>query len=149
MPEELHRLVYCSRANLGGTPEQQRQDIAAILDAARRNNARFDITGALLFSRGFFAQTLEGPLPAIERIFERIQRDQRHRDVTILQIERSSRRVFGEWTMAFAGEPEGSHQFASMALDHAFTVQPGEAGREVLTMLQELVQTEEKWEAAA
>lgn len=148
MSETLYRLVYCSRSRLT-SEDGQREQISRILDAARANNARFGITGALLFSAGCFAQTLEGSLPAIERTFERIQRDERHTEVTILQVELSSRRVFGNWTMAFAGDPAGPHPFAGSGISRAFSMPANEAGQEVLSMLERLVQAEDIWGAVA
>ena len=45
--------------------------ITQILQTSRRKNKEQNVTGALLFDSGYFAQTLEGPRLAIERTFER------------------------------------------------------------------------------
>ena len=145
MNNELYRLVYCSRSDVEHDAHGMREELLRILAVSRANNVRFGVTGALLFSAGCFAQTLEGPLAAIERTFERIQCDRRHREVTVLQVERSAGRVFGEWSMAFAGDQAGSHPLAAMTLDQAFTRPPGDAAQEVLTMLEALVRAEEAW----
>jgi hypothetical protein len=57
--------------------------------------------GTLLFNRGCFAQVLEGPREAVERTFERIQRDPRHADVMPLEFAPVARRGFPSWSMAF------------------------------------------------
>jgi hypothetical protein len=57
----------------------------------------------LLFSDGCFAQVLEGAREDIEAIFETIQCDQRHSDVTIMHLHEVHERSFGDWSMAFGG----------------------------------------------
>ena len=61
------------------------------------------MTGALVVDGGCFAQALEGPREAVERTFERIQRDARHSDVVVLQLAAVGRRGFPAWSMAFVG----------------------------------------------
>ena len=86
MSDGLHRLVYYSRNTLSGSEQAIALEIQQVLASSRRNNAADGITGALMFNRGCFAQVLEGPRPALERTFERIQRDMRHEDVLLLQF---------------------------------------------------------------
>ncbi|WP_207210872.1 BLUF domain-containing protein [Lichenibacterium minor] len=99
----LYRLVYTSRSLVGGDEAAQERTVARIVDASRRNNARAGVTGALLFSTGSFAQVLEGPRAAVEATFERIQRDPRHRDLSVLQCEFVGERFFSSWSMGFVG----------------------------------------------
>ena len=70
---------------------------------ARSKNLRLGVTGALLFSRGQFAQVLEGSLESVETVFEAIQLDARHRDLNVLFFQPIEKRDFGDWSMAFAG----------------------------------------------
>jgi len=100
---ELHALVYVSRSNLDCSRDSFAASINAILITARANNAERGMTGALLFDEVFFAQMLEGPASAIETTFQRIRRDQRNSDVTLLSFDAVSERRFGEWNMAYAG----------------------------------------------
>ena len=87
---------------------------------------------------------LEGPLPAVERTFERIQCDPRHSDVVVLHVLRSDRRDFAEWSMAYAGKLTASGE-AARALSEAQR-QPGAEGAElVLATLRDLVGREEEW----
>ena len=62
-----------------------------------------EITGALLFSGGYFCQTIEGPEDSIEELFETIQMDDRHGEITVLHFEEIEERGFSDWSMAFAG----------------------------------------------
>ena len=107
----LFRLVYASRSLI---PEERVPvEIPRILDMARRHNAAQDITGALLFSADGFVQVLEGPMAAVERLFEHIQCDPRHADVVVLEAGPLPARDFEGWSMAFAGRrPE--LRFASL-----------------------------------
>jgi hypothetical protein len=102
---DLHTLAYFSRNCVAETEGALQTEIAGILRSARVNNRQFGVTGALLFSAGCFAQVLEGPLPGVEAIFERIQCDPRHRDVTVLHFKPIEQRSFAHWSMAFAGLP--------------------------------------------
>lgn len=103
MSETLYSLAYFSRNAIAGDPSQVQADIAQILRSARRNNAACGVTGALLFSDGCFAQVLEGRRCDVESVFESIQCDPRHRDVTILHLHAVPERSFGAWSMAFGG----------------------------------------------
>lgn len=100
MSARLHRLVYYSRNEVGLGLENA---VRSILEASRRNNVAADVTGALMFNAGCFAQVLEGPLDALEAIFERIQQDERHSNVAIVSSGPAENRRFPEWSMAFVG----------------------------------------------
>jgi hypothetical protein len=103
MSDSLYSLAYFSRNAIDGSGPEVQAQIAQILASARRNNAREGVTGALLFSDGCFAQVLEGRRSDVEGVFESIQCDPRHADVTILHLHEVDRRSFGEWSMAFGG----------------------------------------------
>ncbi|MBS7791881.1 BLUF domain-containing protein [Roseococcus sp. SDR] len=99
----LHRLAYVSRATAASGAESAKH-LAAILEVARRHNAEAGLTGALLHSRRWFAQVLEGERGALEALYARIMRDERHRDVTLLALHPAARRVFSRWSMVHAGQ---------------------------------------------
>ncbi|MBC7580832.1 MAG: BLUF domain-containing protein [Tardiphaga sp.] len=100
----LYRLVYYSNNHVIGKPPEVADAIASILATSRVNNARADITGALIFNHGIFAQVLEGELPDVEATFERIQRDPRHGEVQILAFEPAPCRGFPSWSMGYVGD---------------------------------------------
>ncbi len=101
---DIHRLVYTSRNLIPGTEDEQVAIVSQILETSQRNNGKVGVTGALLFNSGSFAQVLEGPRVAVEATFERIQRDPRHSDVSVLQCEPVESRGFPTWSMAFIGQ---------------------------------------------
>lgn len=73
--------------------------LAGILTHARRNNARDDITGALICRQDLYLQLIEGPADSIDALYARILADDRHCDVGLLLADTVSERLFPEWTM--------------------------------------------------
>ena len=121
MTNTIHRLVYYSRNRIADTPEQLAVSIHSMLAASRRNNPRSGVTGALMFNAGCFAQVLEGPSSNVEHVFERIQQDDRHGDVSVLSFSPVSDRFFGNWSMSFAGTSvEDAARFGSIASDSGY-----------------------------
>ncbi len=92
----LRRVTYVSRALA-----TSRADLDAILAVARRNNAAMRVTGAMMLTNKHFAQVLEGPPDAVEEIFERIQMDDRHTAVAVLEVTDVTARAFDAWSMGF------------------------------------------------
>ncbi len=112
----LHRLAYVSRATAASRAEAE-DHLADILAVARRHNEEVGLTGALLHSRRWFAQVLEGEPGALEVLYARIARDPRHRDVTLLALHPAARRAFPGWSMLHAGQaPERLMRRAMAAL---------------------------------
>ena len=101
--QKLYRVLYCSRPAIAARPAERADVIRNILAAARRRNAADGITGGLMFSKGCFAQVLEGPMDAVSETFERIQQDERHFEVTVLQAAPIATRDFPAWSMAYTG----------------------------------------------
>lgn len=100
----LNRLVYLSSNTIVSSAANLRTEVDQILGTSRRNNALVGVTGALMFSSGYFGQVLEGPQAAIEMTFERIQQDARHSNVRLLEFKPVNARVFQTWAMAYVGE---------------------------------------------
>ena len=144
MKGSLYRLVYCSRNALTGSPETMRVEVEQILEVARRNNAHLGITGALLFNRGCFAQVLEGPQDNVERVFEEISCDLRHKDLAILEIAPVETRSFPDWSMAYTGMLEDDRTTFV-----ALTLAPSDGASTVLEFLNALVLREEGPSGAA
>ncbi|HEV7268665.1 MAG TPA: BLUF domain-containing protein [Falsiroseomonas sp.] len=101
----LRRVVYVSHVAADALPGG-RTMLEEILAAARRNNSRVGVTGALLYSDRRFAQVLEGPPEAVEEIFESIQCDPRHDQIAVLEVSSPDSRAFADWSMAFTEAPE-------------------------------------------
>jgi hypothetical protein len=97
-PDEsaVFNLVYCSRA----CASLRIVDINSIVEVARRNNARHQITGWLVYSSGVFFQWLEGSKATVKALMNTIQQDQRHNTVILLsEAEETRGRLFASWDM--------------------------------------------------
>ncbi|MFZ5746701.1 MAG: BLUF domain-containing protein [Pseudomonadota bacterium] len=90
------QLVYVSTAAPGAIIDPE-----AMLAKARHNNRRDGITG-MLFSDGVrFLQAMEGPVEHVQRTFDRIRTDSRHRALVVLSKREIAAREFGDWDMAY------------------------------------------------
>lgn len=97
----LLSLLYVSRSML--PPERAATEIDRIVAGSRARNPDLDITGALLFTGEHFAQVLEGPVVAVDRLMAIVARDTRHAEIRIVAREPIARRRFGQWSMAYSG----------------------------------------------
>jgi hypothetical protein len=95
---EVFRLIYRSRNRI--VPERRKSALGDLFSKARSNNKKRNITGALLISGDWFAQTLEGDEEAVRSLFTTIERDTRHEHVSILDEQTASARLFSRWAMA-------------------------------------------------
>ena len=108
----LFRLVYASTSLLSDEPDLASEQIEQILLASRRNNEAAEITGALLFSDTNFSQVLEGPRAEVERLYETLKHDPRHKDLLLLLSEPLAARQFPDWSMAYIGPNQWAKQAA-------------------------------------
>lgn len=140
---DLFRLVYYSRNAIFGLDEEVTGSVASILTRSQANNAVDEVTGALMFTDGYFAQVLEGRREAVERVFERIQLDDRHSDVQLLAFSPANARVFPNWAMAFVGNDErGRQKFGHYAATSGFDFAAADA-EGMVQHLRRLLITEE------
>ncbi len=117
----LFHLIYASAA----THRLTEQDLAQLLQSCRENNARLGLTGMLLYADGSFFQVLEGATEVVHGLYQRIERDARHAQVTRIISEPIPRRYFSEWSMGFSdlsaaalSQAPGSNDFFGKA--HSF-----------------------------
>ena len=93
----LFTLLYASRATRPlGDPE-----LVNLLRGARAKNARLDVTGMLLYTRGRFMQVLEGDRDDVLDLLATIRRDARHEGVVVAHVHDLDARRFADWTMGF------------------------------------------------
>lgn len=97
--EDLVHCVYSSIEAIEFSPE----DIAALLEIARTNNAKLAVTGMLLYDKGAFFQLLEGPREIVSSLLEKIQSDERHEHFIKIIQEDIEARNFSQWTMGYSG----------------------------------------------
>ncbi len=137
----LYRIAYISTSRLAGTP-REREDIAAILLASRRNNEEAEITGALLATDHRFAQVLEGERGAIEAAYRRIARDQRHTGVTQLLADAIAARQFEEWSMAFIGPSQSAEEAVARVTPGLASSNAGVVARGLVTFMSRTIEGE-------
>ncbi len=100
---QLCQLVYASRARLdsNGARGVVSPEVARILTQSRRNNKPLQVGGVLCFGDDCFFQCLEGERDVVERLYERIEKDPRHRDVMLLRKETVHHRQYRLWAMKY------------------------------------------------
>jgi len=82
-PIMLVRLMYASRP----APALDAEELAAILRGSRENNPQHGITGVLCVGDGVFVQVLEGSRSAVNRLYQLIAADARHKQLELLSYE--------------------------------------------------------------
>ena len=127
----LISLVYLSFS----AHDMSDDDLINILEIARRNNQDLDVTGMLLYREGFFIQALEGEEEKVMAIYDKIKRDNRHKNLLILHKEPIKKRSFEEWSMGFnkiddetAASLEGFTDYLTRPIESEyFTMRPDRA----------------------
>lgn len=93
----MEQFLYVSTAACGITGRQ----IGDILSVSRRNNARLEITGVLLFAGGSFIQLLEGPGEGLDTIISRLAVDPRHHSMLTILRGPIVARALPDWSMGW------------------------------------------------
>ena len=92
----LKRLTYISKVNA----LLSENDILAIGRQSSINNRKIDVTGVLIAAGDYFFQILEGEQNIVTQLLEKIGRDPRHCNVTVLTAEYDCEdRLFSDWDM--------------------------------------------------
>jgi len=102
----VFRLIYRSRSKIPA--ERRRAELGTLFSIARSNNKKQQITGALLIYGDWFAQVLEGPEAPVRALYDTIESDPRHENVSVIQSG-PAERLFARWAMARVsadGEPD-------------------------------------------
>ncbi len=91
----LAQIIYISRS-------RHKMELGKIVEIAAHsesNNAKLDISGALLAVGQHFMQLLEGELSDIIQLYEKIRQDVRHTEVRCLLCKNVTKRLFPKWGM--------------------------------------------------
>lgn len=92
----LVQLLYISRANVPLTTTVT----TTILESARVHNRVAGITGLLCQGKDLFIQILEGERSVVNRLYNTLIKDKRHKDVELVSIEEIQVRKYPKWSMA-------------------------------------------------
>ncbi|MDR3462790.1 MAG: BLUF domain-containing protein [Beijerinckiaceae bacterium] len=101
------RLTYYSRNQIDHSAGSAIRELGAILEASSKNNNAAGLTGALVFDERWFLQTLEGRRTAVWNTFKRIEADERHSNVMVVDARNIRERIFENWWLALV-KPDGS-----------------------------------------
>lgn len=98
----MYRLVYKSFE----TSPFGEADLKKLLMHSRMRNPEAGLTGMLIYDRGTFLQMLEGDMAPLFNTYARVERDPRHKDISVLLRDpNTAERAFGHWSMGYAGGP--------------------------------------------
>lgn len=95
---QLIQVVYCSAATNALTLD----GIERLLRVSQKRNERLGITGMLLCAGRSFLQVIEGEKKKVDQLVASIEKDGRHRNITVIIREPIAKRAFGDWTMGYA-----------------------------------------------
>ena len=93
----MYFVLYLSSA----TKPMDDHELFELLEELREKNKKKGITGMLLYKGGNYMQFLEGEERVLKPLLERIKRDPRHKDITLLMEDETEQRVFKSWSMGF------------------------------------------------
>lgn len=102
----LTRLLYFSENQMNAAGATRLADLRGILASSDRNNKAAGITGALVFDDQWFLQALEGERAQVWRTLRRIEDDERHANVVVIDARQVEARLFGNWWMGVATRTE-------------------------------------------
>lgn len=74
-------------------------ELLSLTKEAQRRNRSVGVTGMLLYDKGRYFQTIEGPPEGIDQIWASILRDERHGGIEVLNQQIAPRRLFSDWDM--------------------------------------------------
>lgn len=138
-------MYYTVYASCASSPFSQQQ-LVDLLKQARDANEKLDITGILLYNRGTFIQLLEGDEDTVKALYEKIDKDPRHKLIFTLMEGHKSERQFPNWSMAFRDldSPDiqqlpGFSQFINEPLDSEQYYRDPMAAVELLYMFRDVV----------
>lgn len=102
----LTRLLYFSENQMDPAGRPRLAGLRDILAASNRNNKAAGITGALVFDEHWFVQALEGDRAKVWQTLRRIEDDERHASVVVIDARQVESRAFASWWMGLATRTE-------------------------------------------
>ena len=94
----MKRVIYLSSA----TKPISDEEISLLLTVSRKRNLENNITGLLLYADGNFIQIIEGNELDVNLLFDKIQKDSRHKNVITVVNEKIKKRSFSDWSMGYS-----------------------------------------------
>jgi hypothetical protein len=130
----MYRLIYVSTA----LDSVDLNEFKRILNTAQTNNAARDLTGMLAFNSKVFLQAIEGSREAINDLYAKLTRDQRHFNLMLLKYSQIEQRHWANWSMGFAA-PSADNRALFLKYSNQSTFNPyGMLGDNAEKLLMEL-----------
>ncbi len=107
------QLVYLSTAR----PALPAAAIDEILAASRRNNHADGLTGLMLYDGYHFLQVLEGKAARVQKLYDRIRADPRHRAVVLLRTCEIGEHMLADRSLGSCRVPIGSGNTVAELVD--------------------------------
>ena len=93
----LYELLYSSFSER----EMDADALMSLLESARTNNERLEVTGLLLYCNREYMQLIEGEEEVIRSLWQSIQSDSRHYSARVMYEGPIEKRGFAGWSMGF------------------------------------------------
>ena len=97
--KDLIELSYLSEA----VSDMSFLGLIRLLESARAHNQKNGVTGILFYDNQQFGQIIEGEKIHVMRAWKRIQNDNRHHRIELLEIREIAERSFPDWLLRFYG----------------------------------------------
>ena len=97
MKTELKRVIYVSEKT-----DLSESCLQKVINSSEKNNPEENVTGCLLTGSNSYLQLLEGPTLSVDKLYSKINADNRHRNVKKLNDEKINNRLFSSWSMKLA-----------------------------------------------
>lgn len=88
----LKTICYLSTSEF----DVKEDDIQDIFNSAKLNSDS-SITGILIYNQGNFFQIIEGRELVVDTLFEKIKKDERHKDIIVIANSKVEKRFFGHY----------------------------------------------------
>jgi hypothetical protein len=133
----LVRLLYASRAAEPVTSDL----VDSILRSSHAHNPALGITGVLCYGGDVYMQVLEGGREAVNELYNKIVRDERHRDIALLHYQEVAERKFAGWTMGQVNLAKVNPSLLLKYSDKPVLDPFAASGRASMALLEELIAT--------
>jgi hypothetical protein len=126
------RILYVSQAK-----SIDFNKIKDILSVSHRFNKENDITGALIYGKGYFIQCLEGTQSEVENLYKKIIIDNRHDHIELISKETIQERNFNDWHISLMNDSAYKileNKYSKNGTFDPYTLRP----EHIIMMLEEL-----------
>lgn len=131
----LTRLTYFSENQIDPSKGSVVKELGNIVSASNRNNKAAALTGALAFDSQWFLQVLVGDRAAVWKALKRIEEDERHSNIVIVEAIEVSTRIFANWWMGVATRNDATADAFAPFLRHGLLQPQDMTAEAILTLL--------------